>query len=133
MRPGGEYHGNNPEMSKLLHKAVREKRESAYSIYQQHLANKPVNGLFPGKPMKQSPSAISMNRIGGKSNSKGGETSLSDVVDGYSPTLPHLKGLQNGDIATSVIKQSRSEYVAEMHKKDYRRKDSARNYVADNV
>jgi glutamate synthase (ferredoxin) len=30
---------------------------------------------------------------------------LSDVDDGYSPTLPHLKGLQNGDTATSAIKQ----------------------------
>lgn len=30
---------------------------------------------------------------------------LTDVVDGYSPTLPHLKGLQNGDTATSAIKQ----------------------------
>lgn len=39
----GEYHGNNPEMSKLLHKAVRQKLESAYSVYQQHLANRPVN------------------------------------------------------------------------------------------
>ena len=39
----GEYHGNNPEMSKLLHKAVRQKSESAYSVYQQHLANRPVN------------------------------------------------------------------------------------------
>lgn len=32
---------------------------------------------------------------------------LTDVVDGYSPTLPHLKGLQNGDTATSAIKQVR--------------------------
>lgn len=39
----GEYHGNNPEMSKLLHKAVRQKSESAFSVYQQHLANRPVN------------------------------------------------------------------------------------------
>ncbi|KAG0487916.1 hypothetical protein HPP92_006727 [Vanilla planifolia] len=30
---------------------------------------------------------------------------LTDVTDGYSPTLPHLKGLQNGDTATSAIKQ----------------------------
>lgn len=30
-------------MSKLLHKAVRQKSENAYSIYQQHLANRPVN------------------------------------------------------------------------------------------
>ncbi|KAI3667231.1 hypothetical protein L6452_42280 [Arctium lappa] len=146
MRPGGEYHGNNPEMSKLLHKAVREKRESAYSVYQQHLANRPVNvlrDLFEFKSERSPISvgkvesaasiverfctggmslgaisretheaiAIAMNRIGGKSNSgEGGEdpirwTPLSDVVDGYSPTLPHLKGLQNGDTATSAIKQ----------------------------
>lgn len=39
----GEYHSNNPEMSKLLHKAVREKSETAYAVYQQHLANRPVN------------------------------------------------------------------------------------------
>uniref|UniRef100_A0A803LSZ8 glutamate synthase (ferredoxin) n=1 Tax=Chenopodium quinoa TaxID=63459 RepID=A0A803LSZ8_CHEQI len=55
--------------------------------------------------------AIAMNRLGGKSNSgEGGEDPirwrpLTDVVDGYSPTLPHLKGLQNGDTATSAIKQ----------------------------
>lgn len=145
-RPGGEYHGNNPEMSKLLHKAVREKRESAYSIYQQHLANRPVNVLRDLLEFKSDRSpipvgrvesalsivqrfctggmslgaisretheaiAIAMNRIGGKSNSgEGGEdpirwSPLTDVVDGYSPTLPHLKGLQNGDTATSAIKQ----------------------------
>ena len=41
--PTGEYHGNNPQMSKLLHKAVRQKSESAYAVYQQHLANRPVS------------------------------------------------------------------------------------------
>jgi glutamate synthase (ferredoxin) len=56
--------------------------------------------------------AIAMNRIGGKSNSgEGGEdpvryTVLDDVDEsGYSPTLPHLKGLRNGDRAYSAIKQ----------------------------
>jgi len=56
--------------------------------------------------------AIAMNRIGGKSNSgEGGEDPvrynvLRDVdPDGYSPTLPHLKGLKNGDTAKSAIKQ----------------------------
>lgn len=57
--------------------------------------------------------AIAMNRIGGKSNSgEGGEDPvrwerLSDVDEttGKSNTLPHLKGLRNGDIATSRIKQ----------------------------
>ncbi|KAH6832541.1 glutamate synthase 1 [Perilla frutescens var. hirtella] len=145
-RPGGEYHGNNPEMSKLLHKAVRQKSETAYSIYQQHLTTRPVNVLRDLFELKSNRSpiplgkvepassivqrfctggmslgaisretheaiAIAMNRLGGKSNSgEGGEdpirwTPLTDVVDGYSPTLPHLKGLQNGDTATSAIKQ----------------------------
>ncbi|MCA1993522.1 MAG: glutamate synthase subunit alpha, partial [Coleofasciculus sp. S288] len=56
--------------------------------------------------------AIAMNRIGGKSNSgEGGEdpvrfTILDDVDEnGHSPTLPHLKGLRNGDTASSTIKQ----------------------------
>ncbi|AFZ35834.1 Glutamate synthase (ferredoxin) [Stanieria cyanosphaera PCC 7437] len=56
--------------------------------------------------------AIAMNRIGGKSNSgEGGEDVvrfkiLNDVdVNGLSPTLPHLKGLRNGDTASSAIKQ----------------------------
>ena len=30
---------------------------------------------------------------------------LADVVDEYSPILAHLKSLQNGDAATSSIKQ----------------------------
>jgi glutamate synthase (ferredoxin) len=56
--------------------------------------------------------AIAMNRLGGKSNSgEGGEDPLRfkilDDVDGngHSPTLPHLKGLRNGDTASSAIKQ----------------------------
>lgn len=56
--------------------------------------------------------AIAMNRIGGKSNSgEGGEDParfmvLNDVdADGHSPTLPHLKGLRNGDTASSATKQ----------------------------
>ncbi|MEG4233927.1 glutamate synthase large subunit [Microcoleus sp. Pol11C3] len=56
--------------------------------------------------------AIAMNRIGGKSNSgEGGEDAvrykvLNDVsAAGFSQTLPHLKGLQNGDTASSSIKQ----------------------------
>jgi glutamate synthase (ferredoxin) len=56
--------------------------------------------------------AIAMNRIGGRSNSgEGGEDPIRfkvlDDVDatGYSATLPHLKGLKNGDTASSAIKQ----------------------------
>jgi glutamate synthase (ferredoxin) len=55
--------------------------------------------------------AIAMNRLGAKSNSgEGGEDPvryqvLDDVKDGISATLPHLKGLRNGDTALSAIKQ----------------------------
>ncbi len=56
--------------------------------------------------------AVAMNRLGGKSNSgEGGEDTVRfkvlDDVDneGNSATLPHLKGLQNGDTASSAIKQ----------------------------
>lgn len=56
--------------------------------------------------------AIAMNRIGGKSNSgEGGEDpirmkSISDVDgNGISKSLPHLKGVANGDSASSKIKQ----------------------------
>jgi glutamate synthase (ferredoxin) len=56
--------------------------------------------------------AIAMNRLGGKSNSgEGGEDparhgTIQDVdADGYSPSFPHLKGLRNGDTASSAIKQ----------------------------
>lgn len=56
--------------------------------------------------------AIAMNRLGGKSNSgEGGEDpvrfqTLNDVDEsGHSALFPHLKGLQNGDTASSAIKQ----------------------------
>jgi glutamate synthase (ferredoxin) len=56
--------------------------------------------------------AIAMNRLGGKSNcGEGGEDptrfqSLDDVDEtGHSPLFPHLKGLRNGDTASSAIKQ----------------------------
>eukprot|EP00245_Coleochaete_scutata_P012805 TRINITY_DN501_c2_g4_i1.p1 TRINITY_DN501_c2_g4~~TRINITY_DN501_c2_g4_i1.p1 ORF type:complete len:1642 (-),score=381.86 TRINITY_DN501_c2_g4_i1:1105-6030(-) len=145
--PKGEFHGNNPEMSKLLHKAVRQKNPAAYTVYQDHLATRPIHvlrdllevkserepisldlvesassiverfctgGMSLGAISRETHEAIAiaMNRIGGKSNSgEGGEdpvrwTHLTDVNDeGRSPTLPHLKGLQNGDTATSAIKQ----------------------------
>jgi len=56
--------------------------------------------------------AVAVNRIGGKSNSgEGGEDPMrlkrmADVgADGKSATFPHLRGLKNGDTATSRIKQ----------------------------
>ena len=56
--------------------------------------------------------AIAMNRLGGKSNSgEGGEDpmrfkTIDDVdADGLSTKFPHLKGLKNGDTASSATKQ----------------------------
>ena len=59
--------------------------------------------------------AIAMNRIGGRSNSgEGGEDPardepVTDVADGdtegRSAAWPHLKGLKNGDVAASKIRQ----------------------------
>ncbi len=56
--------------------------------------------------------AVAMNRIGGKSNSgEGGEDPTRYIVmddvdeEGNSETFPHLKGLSNGDTASSAIKQ----------------------------
>ncbi len=56
--------------------------------------------------------AIAMNRMGGKSNSgEGGEDpwrfgTINDVDEnGKSPSRPYLRGLRNGDTASSAIKQ----------------------------
>lgn len=146
-RPGGEYHINNPEMSKALHQAVRGYNSESYRNYQSLLQNRPPTALRDLLKLQSSRApismdevesienilqkfctggmslgalsrethetlAIAMNRIGGKSNSgEGGEDPvrfkvLSDVdSSGNSPLLPHLKGLQNGDTASSAIKQ----------------------------
>ena len=146
-RKGGEYHGNNPELTKVLHKAVREGTYDHYQAYQDYLGTRPVaalrdlldfqsdrdsinldevesaedivkrfctGGMSLGalSPEAHETLAIAMNRLGGKSNSgEGGEDPirfrvLNDVDgEGHSATLPHLKGLRNGDTASSAIKQ----------------------------
>ena len=146
-RPSGEYHMNNPAMTKLLHKAVADRQYDHYELYRAQLENRPLSALrdlldFESDrdsiPLDQVESvesimrrfctggmslgalsreahevlAVAMNRIGGKSNSgEGGEDPvrfkvLSDVdAEGNSPTFPHLRGLRNGDTASSAIKQ----------------------------
>nr|UEQ12142.1 ferredoxin-dependent glutamate synthase [Batrachospermum sp.] len=44
-RPGAEYHVNNPEMSKTLHKAVRSKDNNLYADYQRLLFDRPLTNL----------------------------------------------------------------------------------------
>ncbi|MDG2990103.1 glutamate synthase-related protein [Candidatus Synechococcus calcipolaris G9] len=39
-RPGGEYHMNNPEMAKALHKAVADKNYDHYEVYRQQLTTR---------------------------------------------------------------------------------------------
>ncbi len=146
-KPGGEYHMNNPEMSKALHKAVGEKSHDHYQLYQTLISNRPITALRdlldlkgdrPSIPLESvepvedivkrfctgamslgslsreahETLAIAMNRLGGKSNSgEGGEDPMRfkgfDDVDetGISQRFPHLKGLRNGDTASSAIKQ----------------------------
>nr|QCI08643.1 glutamate synthase [Sphondylothamnion multifidum] len=146
-RPGAEYHVNNPEMSKTLHKAVRNDDIALYGKYKDLLINRdPVNlrdllsiyssnksisiedvesvdsilhrfctgGMSLGALSRETHEtlAIAMNRIGGKSNSgEGGEDrqrfdKISDIdQSGTSLVFPHLKGLQDNDVASSSIKQ----------------------------
>eukprot|EP00899_Mesostigma_viride_P025406 jgi/Mesvir1/604/Mv02039-RA.1 len=44
-RPGGEHHGNNPEMTKLLHKAVRGNEPEAFAYYSEYLKTRPTSVL----------------------------------------------------------------------------------------
>jgi glutamate synthase (ferredoxin) len=146
-RPGGEFHINSPEMSKHLHRAVKQNQYDHYELYQKYMVGRPLTALRdlldlksdrPSIPLEEVESvdtivkrfctggmslgalsreaheilAIAMNRIGGKSNSgEGGEDpirfqTLNDVDEtGQSVTLPHLKGLKNGDRVSSAIKQ----------------------------
>nr|AYR06525.1 ferredoxin-dependent glutamate synthase [Rhodogorgon sp.] len=146
-RPSAEYHVNNPEMSKTLHKAVRSKDIELYHKYKSLLENRPptnlrdllyilskrpsidienvestesiltrfcTGGMSLGALSRETHEtlAIAMNRIGGKSNSgEGGEDASRFIpitqvnVSGKSEIFPHLKGLQENDLANSAIKQ----------------------------
>ncbi|MEB3268584.1 MAG: glutamate synthase-related protein [Leptolyngbya sp.] len=145
--PKGEYHMNNPAMTKALHKALESKQYDHYEVYQQHLAERPptalrdlldfqsdrdsipldevesveaimarfcTGGMSLGALSQEAHEvlAIAMNRIGGKSNSgEGGEDPRRFIeleavdAEGRSPLYPNLKGLRQGDKASSAIKQ----------------------------
>jgi len=144
---GREYHHNAPPLTKILHKAIREKDVDQYKLFQESLKTAPISvlrdlldiksdrkpiALDQVEPAEEimrkfctggmslgalSPEAhevlgIAMNRIGGKSNSgEGGEDDkrfkpITDVDEnGESPTYPGVRGLKNGDLATSKTKQ----------------------------
>ena len=44
-RPKGEYHMNNPAMTKLLHKALESKHYDHYELYKAQLNNRPLTAL----------------------------------------------------------------------------------------
>ena len=44
-RPKGEYHSNSPQMTKLLHKAVKLNQYDHYAVYKEHLKGSPVAAL----------------------------------------------------------------------------------------
>jgi len=44
-RPGGEFHINSPEMTKHLHKAVRQNQYDHYQLYQEYMAGRPLTAL----------------------------------------------------------------------------------------
>jgi glutamate synthase (ferredoxin) len=146
-RPNGEYHMNNPAMTKLLHKALEDRQYDHYEVYKAQLENRPptalrdlldftersrvhsigevesvesimerfcTGGMSLGALSREAHEvlAIAMNRIGGKSNSgEGGEDPRPLQGAGpmwmakAAPPLSHLRGLRNGDTASSAIKQ----------------------------
>jgi glutamate synthase (ferredoxin) len=152
VKPGLEYHANNQEMSKLLHRAVDlggkgEGSEELYRLYQEHRTDRPATSLRDALVIESDREpidisevesvadicerfctggmslgaisrecheaiAIAVNRIGGRSNSgEGGEDPMRAIpiadadADGRSETFPHLRGLKNGDVAVSAIRQ----------------------------
>nr|YP_009315297.1 Glutamate synthase [Yamadaella caenomyce]SCW23752.1 Glutamate synthase [Yamadaella caenomyce] len=62
-RPGAEYHVNNPEMSKTLHKAVRAKDFSLYQKYKFLLDNKPPTSLRDLLEIKSSKDSIPLDQV----------------------------------------------------------------------
>ncbi len=63
-RSGGEFHLNSPEMSKILHNAVKAgPNYDHFSIYQTLLANRPSTSLRDLLSLKAAPKAIPLNEV----------------------------------------------------------------------
>nr|YP_009397185.1 glutamate synthase [Thuretia quercifolia]ARW66371.1 glutamate synthase [Thuretia quercifolia] len=62
-RPGAEYHVNNPEMSKVLHKAVRNNDSDLYSRYEKLLTNRPPANLRDLLSFSSSKASIDINQV----------------------------------------------------------------------
>nr|YP_010337125.1 ferredoxin-dependent glutamate synthase [Pseudoerythrocladia kornmannii]QUE28205.1 GltB [Pseudoerythrocladia kornmannii]UNJ16710.1 ferredoxin-dependent glutamate synthase [Pseudoerythrocladia kornmannii] len=62
-RPSGEYHINNPQMSKLLHKAVRGYKTEYYTTYKQVLQERPLTSLRDLLEFKTKKSSMNINEV----------------------------------------------------------------------
>nr|YP_010902832.1 glutamate synthase [Hypnea flava]WCH54886.1 glutamate synthase [Hypnea flava] len=62
-RPSAEYHVNNPEMSKTLHKAVRNKDKELYSRYKLLLNDRPPTNLRDLLEFKSNRSPINLEEV----------------------------------------------------------------------
>lgn len=62
-RPSAEYHVNNPEMSKTLHKAVRQKSSDLYSQYETLLNDRPPTNLRDLLSINSNRSSISVDTV----------------------------------------------------------------------
>nr|YP_009394291.1 glutamate synthase [Leptosiphonia brodiei]ARW62853.1 glutamate synthase [Leptosiphonia brodiei] len=62
-RPGAEYHVNNPEMSKTLHKAVRNADSSLYEKYKNLLENRDPTNLRDLLSLSSTREPIDINQV----------------------------------------------------------------------
>lgn len=62
-RPGAEYHVNNPEISKILHKAVRNDDSSLFFQYRDLLVNRPPANLRDLLVFSSSKKSININEV----------------------------------------------------------------------
>eukprot|EP00180_Rhodochaete_pulchella_P001923 Plantae.Rhodophyta-Rhodochaete_pulchella.ctg28990.p1 GENE.Plantae.Rhodophyta-Rhodochaete_pulchella.ctg28990~~Plantae.Rhodophyta-Rhodochaete_pulchella.ctg28990.p1 ORF type:complete len:991 (+),score=71.06 Plantae.Rhodophyta-Rhodochaete_pulchella.ctg28990:1868-4840(+) len=62
-RPNAEYHINSPEMSKLLHKAVRGYQLEFYQSYQDIINNRPLTSLRDLLIINSNQASIDINKV----------------------------------------------------------------------
>jgi glutamate synthase (ferredoxin) len=62
-RAGAEYHVNNPQMSKTLHKAVRSKDHELYRDYKKLLENRPPTNLRDLLELRSSRTSINIENV----------------------------------------------------------------------
>lgn len=62
-RPSGEYHINNPEMSKLLHKAVRGYKNDYYETYKELVQNRPLTSIRDVFDIKTTHKQINIDEV----------------------------------------------------------------------